>query len=289
MNAMNRLNIGRVESAIAARPGFVLSDAEILSSVPSVFATEAHESRSARFAPIATIDVLNGLRKEGFEAVQAAQSRTRDASRREFTKHMLRLRHQSSKIENVGDESFEIVLINANDGTSAYKMVPGVFRLVCLNGLMVGEGYDEVKVRHSGNAIADVIEGAYRVLGEAPRVTEQIGEFKGITLNRDERAAFAEAAHILRFPNQEERAAPVAAGRLLEPRRSADVTSTLWNTFNVAQENIIRGGQRGRVYDDNGRSRRASSRAVNGIDQASALNRALWTLTERMAQIRQAA
>ena len=44
-----------------------LSDDQIARIAPSIFAQEAHESRSERYVYIPTIDVLNGLRHEGFE------------------------------------------------------------------------------------------------------------------------------------------------------------------------------------------------------------------------------
>lgn len=289
--AFNRF---RPASGIKARIGDVLTDDQLRHYAPSIFATEAHESRSARFAPVATIDVLNGLRREGFEPVYAGQARTRDESRRDFTKHMLRLRHRSTELSAVGQEAFEIVLINANDGTSAYHMLPGVFRLVCLNGMMVGDTYDEVKVRHSGDAVGEVIEGAFRVLGEAPRVNDQVQTFKGITLNRDERQVFAEAAHVLRFPDHyapegEQRATAITPDQLLRPRRRDDNAPDLWATLNVTQENVIRGGLSAWGRDANNRRRKQSMREVAGIDQNRALNRALWTLAERMAELKRAA
>lgn len=275
----------RRASALKARPGMFLDDDQLRAVAPSIFATEAHESRSHRFAPVPTINVLQGLRAEGFEPVFAAQSRSRDESRVDFTKHMLRLRHRGESVAKVGDEAFEIVLINANDGTSAYKMLPGVFRLVCLNGLMVGDTYDEVKVRHSGNAVGEVIEGAFRVLDEAPRLHDQIAQFKALQLSDGARKAFGEAALALRYPDKAPEEIPVTGSALVRPRRYQDNAADLWTTFNVAQENVIRGGQRGRVVGADGRRRNASVREVQGIDQNRALNRALWTLTERMAQL----
>ena len=278
----------RLNTSAKAKIGEVLDDDRLRKVAPSIFATEAHESRSERFAPVPTIDILNGLRREGFEAVMAGQSKSRDASRRDFTKHMLRLRHRSVEARQVGSEIFEIVLINANDGTSAYKMMPGVFRLVCLNGLMVGKTYDEVKVRHSGKALDEVIEGAFRVLGERERVTDQVGTFKGIQLTPPERVIMAEAAHLLRFPDRDETPVGINPLQLLDARRSDDQTRDLWTTMNVLQENVIRGGQSGYVRDVNNRRRRQSTREINGIDQNRILNQALWTLTEKMAEIKNA-
>lgn len=282
-----------------------ISNDELRAIVPSIFATEAHESRSERFAPIPTINVVEGLRREGFEPFFAQQSRTRVPGKADFTKHMLRMRHRG--LVNDEGQTFEVILVNANDGTAAYQMVPGFFRFVCANGLFVGDKFEEVKVRHSGNAVDAVIEGAFRVLDEAPRVIEQTREWRGLKLLPAEREVFAEAAHMLRFPDAHvpagddltidprtgepavKRPAPITAADLLRPRRYDDRNGdTLWHAFNVVQENAIKGGQSGYVRGSNGRARRQSTRAVQGIDQNKGLNRALWTLAERMAELKAA-
>lgn len=265
--------------------GEALTDDELRAAVPSIFATEAHESRSTRFAPVPTITVLQGLRGEGFEPFSAYQARTRIEGKAEYTKHMVRLRHRSL-VSSQGD-AFEIILINANDGTSAYQMIPGFFRFVCANGLMCGDTFSEVKVRHSGDAIGQVIEGAYTVLEDAPVVADQVSRFKGITLSDAERNILAESAHGLRFPTEGDASvAPITPEALLRPRRSGDGAADLWTAFNVVQENVIKGGQRGRVINSNGRPAKRTTRAIQGIDQNRALNRALWLLTERMAELK---
>ena len=81
-----------------------LTEDQLRRVAPSIFAVEAHESRSAKFAPIPTIDILRGLMAEGFSPVGAKQSRTRDASKREFTKHLIRLRRLDEDTRySVGD------------------------------------------------------------------------------------------------------------------------------------------------------------------------------------------
>lgn len=285
MNTFNRYMRGMSNGGLAT--GEALTNDQLLKAVPSIFATEAHESRSDRFVPVPTIDVLDGLRKEGFDAFFAQQARTRIAGKAEFTKHMMRLRHRS--ITNAEGEAFEIVLVNANDGTSSYQMIPGYFRFVCANGLMVGDTFNEVKVRHSGNATSEVIEGAFTVLDDAEDITEQVQAFKGITVSDAERTILAEAAHQLRFPaahKEDGKQAPVAAQRLLTTRRTDDRASDLWTAFNVVQENTLKGGLSGRSRNAEGRTRRQRTRAVGGIDQNKSLNRALWALTERMAELK---
>src|SRR5215475_3750279 len=100
----------------ATRSDRPLSDDEIMRVAPSIFADGKHESRSERYTYIPTIDVLNGLRNEGFQPFMICQTRVRDQGKREFTKHMLRLRHAD---QISGEEADEIVLLNSHDGTSS--------------------------------------------------------------------------------------------------------------------------------------------------------------------------
>lgn len=85
-----------------------LSDDQIRAVAPSIFADTPHGSRSERYSYIPTSAVLAKLRNEGFEPFMVCQTRVRHEDRREFTKHMLRLRH-ASQIN--GKEVNEIILL----------------------------------------------------------------------------------------------------------------------------------------------------------------------------------
>ena len=134
-----------------------LSDDQIRSVAPSIFAKEKHQSRSDRYTYIPTGEVLGALRKEGFQPFMVCQTRVRDTGKREHTKHMLRLRH-AAQIN--GAEANEIILLNSHDGSSSYQMMSGQFRFVCANGLVCGRTDNDVRVRHKGDVVGDVIEGA---------------------------------------------------------------------------------------------------------------------------------
>lgn len=266
-----------------------MREEEMRSIAPSIFALTAHESRSDRFQPIPTIEILRALTKEGFVPVGAKQSRTRIEGKAEFTKHLIRLRRiDDGQSYSVGDNVCEILLKNANDGTSAYELMAGLFRVRCMNSLVAHLGTIEaIKVRHSGDVAAKVIEGTYRVLNEADKVLAAPQDWSSIHLNRDEQAIFADAAHLLRFGDAEGEAhTPIKPAQLLIPRRYDDRADDLWTVFNAVQENCIKGGLRGVSRDEHGRPRRIKSRAVNGIDQDIRLNKALWTLSQKMAELK---
>ncbi len=271
--------------------GRPLTEDEMRNRAPSIFAYAAHESRSERFAPIPTIEILRGLAKEGFAPVAAKQSVTRMPDRRDFTKHMIRLRRiDAEKAFAVGDTVFEIILKNANDGSSAYELLPGLFRIRCLNGMVAKESsLDSLKVRHSGDVQSKVIEGTFTVLQDAHAALAAPQDWSNIQLGSEERLLLAEGAHALRFQNSEgETTTPIKPFQLLEPRRSDDRSRDLWTTFNVLQENAIKGGVVGRGHDGNNRRIKRTSRAVNGIDQDVRLNRELFTLAAKMAELKAA-
>lgn len=109
------------------RSDHALSDDQIRAVAPSIFADAPHESRSQRYSYIPTATVLQELRGEGFEPFMVCQTRVRADDRRDYTKHMIRLRH-ASQIN--GREANEIILLNSHDGTSSYQMLAGMFRLL---------------------------------------------------------------------------------------------------------------------------------------------------------------
>ena len=253
-----------------------LSNDLIARHAPSVLATEAHQSRGERYAFIPTLSVLDGLRREGFQPYEVRQTLCRDLAKRSFTKHLVRLRHVDSV---AGDEVPEIILVNSHDGTSSYQIMSGVFRFVCSNGLIAGNVHDDVRIRHSGNVVNDVIEGSFRVLEAAKDVKDRIDSYKAITLAPQEQVVFANAALQLRWDEK----APVRAERVLEASRWQDRKDDLWTVFNRVQENLIKGGVSGRATT----GRRMTTRAVGGVNENVKLNKALWSLADGLAQIKQ--
>ena len=259
------------------RSDYPLSDDQIRRVAPSIFADAPHESRSERYAYIPTAAVLAELRKEGFEPFMAAQTRVRHDDRRDYTKHMLRLRH-ASQIN--GAEANEIVLLNSHDGTSSYQMLAGMFRFVCSNGLVCGDTVADVRVPHKGDVAGHVIEGAYKVLSGFDRVKESRDAMRALTLNDGESEVFARAALALKYDDPD-KPAPITESQILMPRRH-DGCPDLWSVFNRTQENLTQGGLRGRSAN----GRRQQTRPVQGIDQNIRLNRALWLLADGLRQLK---
>ena len=255
-----------------------LSDDQIRAVAPSIFADAPHESRSERYSYIPTATVLQELRGEGFEPFMVTQTRVRNDDRRDYTKHMIRLRH-SSQIN--GREANEIILLNSHDGTSSYQMRAGMFRFVCSNGLVCGDTVADVRVPHKGDVAGQVIEGAYQVLHGFDRALESRESMQAITLDEGEAEVFARAALSLKYDDPY-KPAPITESQILMPRRFDDRRPDLWSVFNRTQENLTKGGLNGRSA--NGRCQQ--TRPVQGIDSDVRLNRALWLLADGLRQLK---
>lgn len=256
-----------------------LSDDQIHRVAPSIFAEAPHESRSQRYAYIPTATVLTELRKEGFQPFMVTQTRTRHEDRRDYTKHMIRLRHASQI--NARGEANEIILLNSHDGTSSYQMLAGMFRFVCSNGLVCGNTVADVRVPHKGDVAGQVIEGAYQVLHGFDRALESRESMQAITLDEGEAEVFARAALSLKYDDPD-KPAPITESQILMPRRFDDRRPDLWSVFNRTQENLTKGGLRGRSAN----GRRQQTRPVQGIDSDIRLNRALWLLADGLRQLK---
>ena len=274
-----------------------LDDAQLRLMAPSIFADEPHQSRSARYVYIPTIEIINEMRREGFVPMSAKQSTTRDVSRVEHTKHLIRMRHvddANGTRMTIGGLCPEIVLLNSHDGSSRYKLMAGMFRFICCNGLIVASQlFGEVSVQHSGDIKGAVIEGSFEVLKQSKSAVEVAETWSNLQLSYEESMIFAEAAHVMRFGPDEVTGGfnakhAIGAEALLRSRRIDDDGRDLFRTFNRIQENCLVGDLSGSSRDANGRRRSMTTRAVKGIDADVRLNRALWAMGRQMAELKAA-
>ncbi|WP_318366472.1 DUF932 domain-containing protein [Enterobacter sp.] len=266
----------RFGAATFIRKDRALTNDEMARHVPSIFTGDKHDSRSSRYTYIPTITILEKLREEGFEPFFACQTRVNKSDRREFTKHMLRLRRRD---QIMGSEVPEIILLNSHDGSSSYQMIPGMFRFVCTNGMVCGDTFGEIRVPHKGDIVSQVIEGAFEVVKTFDEVDESMDLLKSVSLSPSEQHLFANAA--LEYKYGEEHL-PVTASQILEPRRYEDRKTDIWTTFNRVQENLIKG----RLPAKGKTGKRTRTRPVTGIDGDVKLNRALWKLADEMAKLK---
>jgi len=281
---------------LRARGDDGLSLDAIQAQAPSVFAADKHASRSARYTFIPTKDLLTGLLAEGFVVHEVRQAAVRDVTKDGFQKHSLRLRHRSNPTRS-GGAAHEVLLANAHDGAGAYIMMSGWFRFACLNGLIVCDGADAevIRFRHSGGqrTLDNVVDAAFTVIDGGTEEARRIEHMQAVPLNLDEQVAFAEAAMELRFDGEATARQAIDPRLVNTARRPEDQRGDVWTTFNRVQENLVQGGlqfrRRQAVANGDVREVRATTRPLQNIEGDTKLNRALWVLAERMAQLKAAA
>jgi hypothetical protein len=261
----------------------VLTEDQLRRQAPSVFATKPDYKVSDQYTFLPTYKVVDGLRAEGWLPVFAQEQNVRLERRQGFAKHMLRFTRQEfidKQMTVVGQLRPEVILVNSHDRTKAYQLHAGVFRLACLNGMVVADSeFGRISVRHIGLSTSSVIRASMKVLEGIPTILHKVEEFQARQLTADERVALATGAHAMRW--EDESRAPVKATQLLQPRRYGDDKTDLWTTFNVVQENLIKGGLRDRNRRDPHTHRAFGRvRAVRGIDEDMKLNKGLWQLAE---------
>lgn len=276
-----RTTLSQTATSIRSRVPLTLD--QIRSVAPSAFAAEAYSGMSARYAYIPTSAVIESMMTAGFMPFAASQSRARSEDKKDHTKHMIRFRQESTELA-VGDSFPEVVLVNSHDGTSAYKLMAGIFRLVCSNGMIVADSMIESQnIRHSGRVIEEVATGTAMLVDRMPAAVDAIARWRDMQLSAGEQAIMAEAAHSVRFADSDGViTTPIQPRQLLQPRRYDDKGTDLWSTLNRVQENVIKGGLSARKP---GAYQRTSSRKVTGISEDVRLNRALWTIAEKMAEL----
>lgn len=261
-----------------------LSKDEVIAIAPSVLTVNPHESLSKRYSPISTLDIIDILAMSGWYPVHALEVKARKSNTQGFQKHMIKFQHASLQSTT---ERFESVLTNSHDGNSCYLFFLGILRLICSNGLMVGDTFDSIRLRHVGLEQSQVIDASQKMIEFIPQLAGQIEEMKKIELSPAEKNIYAESAKMLMFPKIEQKEEiPVDNYQILRTRRPVDNANDLWTTYNTVQENMLKGGLH---YKNPETKKRQSTRQVKAIDKNITLNRALWNLTDQMMKLKTAA
>jgi hypothetical protein len=256
-----------------------LSNEELLEIAPAIGASNAYSGVSDKYSFIPTIDVVNILRDKGWTPVHAKQANVRIEEKDGYQKHLIRF--QRSDLEITSSERVDLVLYNSHDRGCAFNLVASVWRKICSNGLMVSSdlfNYSHRHINFDGNAF---LESAEKIVSGAGEIAAQVDNFKTIELTPDERGVFALAA--LNAAYDEPEKAPIFPDRLLTERRIDDKGKDLWTTYNVIQENLMKGGLHGRSKTT-GKPQR--TRKINSIDKDIKLNKMLWILTTEMAKLK---
>lgn len=261
-----------------------LSNVQVAQVCPSAAATEPAEKCSTGYLFIPTMRVVDGMRERDFVPTWASESKTRMIGAAGHTKHIIRFA-QVKDLERRQDDRPEVVLVGSHDWTSAFRVIAGVFRRVCSNGLISGDKAAELRVMHRGDFLEEVLSATYSIAEQAESTMQLVAEMKRIELDTRERLLLAKHATALRFDldanavegslvNIDPQADRYNPQALLRVWRSEDRGTDLYTTLNVIQENALQGGVR--VKNGN------KSRRVTNINQTVTFNQQLWQFAQEL-------
>ncbi|TKB11299.1 DUF932 domain-containing protein [Desulforhopalus sp. IMCC35007] len=259
-----------------------LTNDQIVTLAPAAGSLAPINGVSSRYSFVPTLTAIDLLRDAGWLPIKAEQSAVRAVDREGFQRHLIRFAKDGLSFAG---ERVDLVLYNSHDRGCAFRLITSVWRKICGNGLMVASEFANFSHKHIGFSPDDFIQSAFEIAAAAGTIADRVNEMKVIEMTPDERGVYAQAAHSLVYDEPE--SAPVRQDQLLAERRLDDKGKDLWTTFNVVQENIMRGGLKGINRDSNGRLKRSTTRPVKALDRNIKLNQALWLLTEKMAELKQ--
>lgn len=298
-------------SPVLTNNRYGLSNEQIAERFPAVFADSPHESRGSRYMMVPTYQILDGLRNEGYvpTTVMHQRARVERPGLQSHGKHLIRFSHIND-LQIAQGERHEVIMVNSHNGTSSYQFMSGLFRLVCENGCIFGNLDNSLKVRHTGNddLLRSLLEATFQIAANSVNIMEEIEFYKQIMLSWEEQRVMAEAAMVQRFdkvvvveaddgsPAVDRSLVAFQPEEFLRAQRSEDYVvggrsrfdagdRDLHKTFQVLQENMVTRPVRSRQQNQQSH-RRASTRALNGIDGNVGMNSALWYLTQQMAQLK---
>lgn len=243
---------------------------------PAAFATSPEEGRvSDRYTFLPTTQILEILQDEGWTAWRAQQVNARKWST-DHAKHIIRLRHDDLNMQkfDVGDSFPEMLLINAHNGLGGYTLQGGIFRMICSNGMVISESdFGKIHIRHIGFEPQQVVNASRQLISKSSQIADKIGDWQTIQLSeRAQQDFFADAARLRWESPSDDLIREVSS-----IRREADRGTDLWRTFNVAQENLMRGGFR------NGTTNRMV-RPISNIQKDVKINSELWDLASTYSE-----
>ena len=227
-----------------------------------------------KYVHVPTEKVIEDIMELGWTPINAYRVNSR--GRRTGTgRHMVKFVNYDFMQEGK-TEYPELLLTNSHDGTTAFKLDVGIFRLVCSNGMVVkSQDFGSMKVRHYGYDFETIKGAVNKLVEQIPDYLKQVEDMKEQELEREQMLEFAREAALLRFKtaNIETIDKLVDVDDLLESTRKEDEGNGLWEVFNRLQEKVVNGKFN---YALGKKERKA--RPVKGFKSQVKLNQDLWEL-----------
>ena len=245
-----------------------------IETLTPIDAAHAAQTTSEKYGFVSSRAICDCLADAGFQPRSIQIQRTNKDERRGFQKHIVRFRH-AQLMPSVGDSFPEMLMINSHDGSSSLKLMLGVFRLVCSNGMVSGDVHDQMRFIHRKANLDDIHDGALRLIGRAGELSDKVERMKERIMTPSVTADFAEKALLLRYDKPDAEASYAdqhdwdrKLTRVTWARRYEDRGDNLWLMFNRIQENLTQGRKHSGI------------RQITSPSKDVEINTKLWNLSQ---------
>lgn len=231
---------------------------------------------STKYVAVNSQALINHFTAQGYSVRKASGKAVKG-------KHVFRLQHNDLQFSGVDSYRPEIVIMNSYDGSCSLRILLGIFRLVCSNGMVVGTSFTEYSIKHIGkNTMEQVNAAVAKITQDAIRLGTIIKKFQSITLSDEQKfsLAYDSMNSALKTLNKSAVIKPENVVLTLKVRRDADQASDLWSVLNVVQENITRYGF---TAQDALTGRSTNIRSIKSAARDITVNRMLWDNAEKLA------
>jgi hypothetical protein len=198
------------------------------------------EHLSDKYMPVSTEILLEPFINKGWKIVESKANK-------KGSREWLTLEHEAFRI---GGDNVRIEVTNSYDGSTALNIMGGIGRLVCSNGLVVGEDFEAFRFIHKGENIYEKLDNAYE------KIVAKLNELKtkvetlnntvldhGQTLNivrniykkMIETDGVKKSVKLVSIPED-------TFQLTFQAHRDADKGNDAFTVLNVVQENIVRNG-----------------------------------------------
>ena len=114
---------------------------------------------SPRYSHITSTRIADTLREAGWEFASGTTRHARTPERAAHAAHVLRFRNPA--LPTINGNIVEAVMLNSHDGSTAFQLGFGVYRLACANGLVVcTASLGAIRLVHSGLNLDAVFRAA---------------------------------------------------------------------------------------------------------------------------------
>lgn len=221
---------------------------ELVKQLGKVIKHKAGENTSDRYVAVNTMDVVADLHAKGFQMVSLSGGYSKNITAKDG-KHRVDMINPDIRVGAASDPTFARVLVtNGYNARTALRVIAGMFRGACENGLVFGQVGDVSNIR--AKHVEGIIEALQQVEGyikKLPQMGKLIKTYADTEILDDMRSELAREMAMVRQEviwgskfNPDD--FKIDIDSMTEIWRKEDKKKDAWTTFNVLQEKVIRGG-----------------------------------------------